>query len=80
MHGLEVIAYRHYDLATKLKAYKLFINMCGLFHLNPEDASEFEDRLSQVVWSKNIPQPNDYEEALMVLREGSILSDIFDNK
>ena len=63
MHGLEVLAYRHPLPSVRFIAYKLFINMCGLFHLDPEIEPVFEARLEQINWCKEIPQPDDLEQA-----------------
>lgn len=67
MHALEVVAYRHPYLSVASLAFGLFEDMCVLMHLPPESAEKFEARLCERSWPRGI-QPNDFQEALELLR------------
>lgn len=66
MHGLEVIAYKHPSHAVGHKALDLFDGMCRLFHLEPEDEYEFEERLKTREWP-NGQEPLDFEDAVRIM-------------
>jgi hypothetical protein len=68
MHGLEVIAYYHPVGVDQETARRLYLSMCFLMHLVPEDQIAFEQRLCERLWPGG-KQPNDFEEAMEVLRE-----------
>lgn len=62
MHGLEVIGYRHPNRVVANVAYKLYLSMANLMHLEDETSKDFELRLKQIEWPGG--QPNTFEEAV----------------
>jgi hypothetical protein len=47
MHSLEVVAYRHPDLAVRLNAYALYERMVRGLHCSPEARERMIERLSE---------------------------------
>lgn len=62
MHGLEVIGYRHPNRVIANAAYKLYLSMANLMHLEDETSQDFELRLRQITWPEG--QPDTFEEAI----------------